>query len=454
MSEASNGKKEGVSLLEINFCFMFLAIMISGILFWSMYRTNKLNQEMNNTTVQMTSLKESSYMMQLASDYLTEQMRCFAVTGEMKYLDNYFEEAKVTKRREKALESLEEVYGNNDSVRNLTISMAESIDLMNLEYYAARLAYSAYGYDISTAPEEIQAVELSDEDRALSKEKQKSRAAELLFSEEYRQRKEAISEHLLSCLNQITMEIQLSHDKATQKQNKQVFGEHLLTVILILIMIGIVFLTYGLIIHPLQKCVELIRDEKSIPPTGAYEIKFLAKTYNLMYNMNLANIDKLTYEATHDQLTGCYNNRGFDFLVQNLDIKTCTFIRLEIDDFAKLEEEHGKEGFEYFLKKTADVIQKNVRAHDYVFRWDGDRFGIIMMHVESGRETLIQNKIKIINERIRRIEDGMPGFSLSAGVAFGQEGQSPEEVLEEAEKALKKAMKRGKAEVYFYKEVF
>lgn len=38
------------------------------------------------------------------SDYLTEQVRLYVLTGEAKYREQYLEEVNVTKRREKALE--------------------------------------------------------------------------------------------------------------------------------------------------------------------------------------------------------------------------------------------------------------------------------------------------------------------------------------------------------------
>ena len=75
-------------------------------------------------------------------------------------------------------------------------------------------------------------------------------------------------------------------------------------------MLGVLFLTAYLIIVPLTKAVDHIRDEQDVPLTGAYEVRFLAKTYNLMYQTNLVNKQKLSFEATHDKLTGRYNRRG------------------------------------------------------------------------------------------------------------------------------------------------
>ena len=45
-------------------------------------------------------------------------------------------------------------------------------------------------------------------------------------------------------------------------------------------LLGIVILTYRLVILPLKNSVDLIREEEDLPIKGAYEIRFLAKTYN------------------------------------------------------------------------------------------------------------------------------------------------------------------------------
>ena len=45
--------------------------------------------------------------LQAGSNYLTEQIRAFTVTGESHYVDLYFREALVDRRREKAIEELE-----------------------------------------------------------------------------------------------------------------------------------------------------------------------------------------------------------------------------------------------------------------------------------------------------------------------------------------------------------
>ncbi len=453
MSDIGEERKEGVSLKDINFVFLLLAVLISGVLFWSMTRTSRLYNENQETTLKILSLKENANDLQVASDYLTEQMRCFAVTGEIQYLENYFREANETKRREKALDALEKEYPDSEAIRNLKIAMTESVDLMNREYYAARLTFKAYNIPVDSAPAEIRDIEIESEDEKLKGDSLKVRASELLFDATYRQKKESISTYMKNCLNQLSGEMNKEQAEKAAQMKKQVLGEHVLTILLIAIMIGIVLLTFVLIIHPLQKCVELIREEKSIPPKGAYEIQFLAKTYNLMYNMNLANIDKLTFEATHDQLTGLYNKRGYEFLAQSIDIKTTTLLRIDVDNCKKITEELGRDSFEKILKKTAEVLSKNVRAHDYVFRLEGDEFAILMLHVDSDREELIRNKVRIINEKLKAADDVLPGYTASVGSVFGSDGVTAEEMFRRAEEALNIAKKKGNGSIFFYREI-
>ena len=445
-----NGGKS-ISLKEINFYFLILAILVSGILFWAMYRTERLYDQAHKTTQEVLRLENKSAELQKASDYLTEQMRLFAATGKKEYLDNYFEEANVTKRREDALDTLKEEMPESLAVKNLNAAMEESVELMDMEYYAARLTIEAYRMNLKDAPEEIQSVELEKSDLALSEKDKRIRASEVLFSEEYLESKSIISNNIEKCLNALSAEMEEEQLRVANELKKQVAGEHVLTIVLIAIMLCVVLLTFALIIQPLQKCVELIRDEKSIPLKGAYEIKFLAKTYNFMYNLNMANKEQLTHDATHDPLTGLYNRRGYDLLVQNMDLETSTLILMDLDHSEEMKDNYGAEIAEKVLKKTAETIFKNFRAHDYVCRLDGDEFAILLMHVDSDREELIQSKILAINDKLKNTDDGLPAITISAGINFGKDGMMAEDFLSQASEALMLAKKKGKGESCIYK---
>ena len=142
---------------------LIIAVAFSIGLIIAMNLTGKLNRDSNKYTQQVIDRKNSSSDLMRASDYLTEQMQVFTVTGDRQYLDNYFTEAKVTRRRENALSVLSQGNTRSAAYLDLSAAMDESVSLMNTEYYAARLTIMAYGLNVTDFPEEVQMSSLSRE---------------------------------------------------------------------------------------------------------------------------------------------------------------------------------------------------------------------------------------------------------------------------------------------------
>ncbi|MBO4336690.1 MAG: GGDEF domain-containing protein, partial [Lachnospiraceae bacterium] len=339
-----------------------------------------------------------------------------------------------------------------DSVayQNLRDAMENSVELMNTEYKAAKLTAQAFGLDMEQMPREVKDALLTSGEESLEAEEKKTYALELVVGEEYVQKKKLISSHIQKCLDDLSKEMRYEQTRSSEKLEKQVFVEHLLTVVLILIMLGIVLFTYFMIIKPLQKCVELIRDEKDIPVKGAYEIRFLAKTYNLMYNTNLSNKERLTYAATHDKLTGLYNRRGYDFLIKNVDIETSSLVLFDLDNFKGVNDSFGHDVGDKVLKTVADAIFTSFRSQDYICRIGGDEFAVIMVHADEQLMELMKKKIRSINEILAEPIEGQPTMSVSAGMAFGKKNHTVETIFKEADEALYNAKNSGRKTLCFY----
>lgn len=450
MKHIKDFKKKGISLRKLNIIMVVIAVLISTILLAAMSRTNIIYQRTHASTRELVEWREHSYNLQEASDYLTEQIRYFVVTGEKKYLDNYFEEVNVTKRRENALLDLKENHENSRAFRELSEAMSESVYLMNKEYYSARLAVEAYGYNINDYPEVVRLVELSEKDLTLTSEEQKYAAINYLFDDEYLQSKNRINDNTNDCLDKLDDEINDQQIYLTEKLEQQVFIEHILTIVLIGIMLGIVILTSVLVFRPLRNCVELIRKEAEIPLTGAYEIRFLAKNYNLMYYTTKENENKLNYNANHDELTGLYNRRGYDFFLKNVDMETSALMIIDLDKFKSINDTYGHDVGDKVIKKAANVILNSFRSQDYVCRIGGDEFAVIMIRSDSSHKNLIKRKVEMINSKLANDEDKIPAISCSVGVAFGKTGINVSELFKRADKALYTAKEGGRNGVSFY----
>lgn len=446
-------KEKGISLRKLNIIMLLVAIALSGILMGAMYGTNQVYQKAHELTRNLVDWRTESYGMQIASDYLTEQIRSFAVTGDRQYLQNYFEEADFTKRREKALQSLQRISVDTQADEELQLAMDGSLKLMEVEYYAARLAIAAYGYDPEEFPVQIRETKLTEADAALSAERMLEKARGILFDADYHGQKEEISRHMAACLQQIAEVLDEEQKNASARLKRQVIWEHFLTGVLIVILLLMVQLTSKLVFGPLQKAVERIRDEKDISPEGAYEIRFLAKTYNLMHQTNLERREKLTYEATHDKLTGLYNRRGYDFLLKNVDLDTSALLLIDLDEFKGINDTYGHDVGDKVLTKVANAIRNSFRSQDYVCRIGGDEFAVIMIHADEEQTDLIRGKIWKINEYLQKKEEGVPAISISAGVTFGEDGHIAEIVFKEADEALYLAKNEGKKGISFHHEL-
>ena len=441
--------KLDISLSRFNALMLIIAVLTSVILFFAMYRTSALYKKAYFITQEALTLTQRTGDLQIASDYLTEQIRCFSITGDRAYLDNYFEEAKVTKRREHAIDALEEYDENSVALADLKEAMKESVSLMEVEYYAARMTVEAYGYDLTEFPEEIQNTELSDYDKNLSQEEMKDQAQQILFNETYRYKKEAISSNMKLSLSKLSSSLKEEQNEVSKELEQQMIVEHVLTWVLIILMFTIVFLTYKLIIRPLKESVSFIRNEKDIPLYGAYEIRFWAKTYNLMYHTHIANKEQLNFEATHDELTGLYNRRGYEFLLDNVDLETSALLLFDLDEFKSVNDTYGHDVGDKVLVRASDAIAKSFRNEDYVCRLGGDEFVVIMVHVTSDMQELIKGKIQRLNDGLKDDKEGVPAISVSVGVAFGKIGLEPEELLKNADKALYDVKNSGRKNVGF-----
>ncbi len=432
-------KSNGIHLRKLNIVMLIAAVAFSIGLIIAMNMTGKLNNDANKFTQQIIDRKNSSSDLMRASDYLTEQMQVFTVTGNRQYLDNYFTEAKVTRRRENALQVLSQGNTRSDAYLDLSAAMDESVSLMNTEYYAARLTVIAYGLNITDFPEEIQIVQLDVEDLALSQndpEALKEKAAFIMHGEEYQKSKDKISSNIDKCLQNLDKEMDEKQKDYADRLSRQLVIENILTILIVITMLAMVFITYRLVIRPLKYSVDLIRDEQDLPVSGAYEIRFLAKTYNLMHHTNMQSKEKLTYEATHDKLTGLYNRRGYDFLMENVDLETSALLLFDIDNFKSINDTYGHDAGDRILTRVSDTIFGNFRAQDYICRIGGDEMAVIMVHTDMSLASLIESKVKKLNKTLSEKDGQDPSVQVSCGVAFGESGINAETIFKRADTCL------------------
>jgi diguanylate cyclase (GGDEF)-like protein len=157
--------------------------------------------------------------------------------------------------------------------------------------------------------------------------------------------------------------------------------------------------------------------------------------------------------ATTDALTGLPNRRYFDEYVGLLARRRRAedrvgVLMVDIDRFKVLNDTFGHAVGDHVLREVAGAIAGAVRDGDIPARFGGEEFAVLLRNPSP--------KVAVdVGERVRRaVGDldlrrmGVPGVSVSVGVAVADEPDIPlEEVIDAADRALYRAKRSGRDRV-------
>ena len=129
---------------------------------------------------------EAEALLKEGSDRLTQAVRRFAATGFPRFIEDYENEEKVDRHRERALAIIDAKLPPDHPARDaMHEAMARSLALQDVEHRAMRLVAEAFGMDVEGLPEHLRQVVLSPEEAALDAAGKRQRAFDLLYSDDY-----------------------------------------------------------------------------------------------------------------------------------------------------------------------------------------------------------------------------------------------------------------------------
>lgn len=399
------------------------------------------------------SCEDAVHELQNGSDILTKQVRLAAATGDTKYIDGYFQEANVTKSREKALKDLDSLNISPDAISALEDALSASVNLMQTEYYSMRLVEESIGNPLSAWPEEIKSVELSSEDAARSSSEKLYKAQQMVIGLEYEHAKEIISDNVNAAISTLTEVINNRQDHAANMFTR-VF---ILIIVFVLtfaaMMLFVCMLVRFWVVRPLVIFNNDIENDSTLSVGGANELQTLAETYNKIYAENEERQKLIKHQAEHDPLTDLLNRGSYDriFDLYEKDKKNFALILVDVDTFKTVNDTYGHAVGDVILKKVARLLTTTFRTIDYVCRIGGDEFAIIMVEMTSDLSYTITEKIIEINRQLKNVEDkNIPAVSLSVGVAFTDRENPGKSMFADADSALYYTKEHGKSGCSFY----
>ena len=450
ITEHQNTNSQGVRLHFVNILMIIVAILLTFGLIYATWEISVSYDQMRAATDRYITCDQAAGNLQAASDYLTEQVRLYVMTGDPEKVQNYFEEVNLTRRRDRALEDVRKYLADSETESHLREALQLSDELKELEITAMRMAVDGYGQNINDFPREVRECTLSGDQASLAPAGKLEQAQALVFDHTYQTYKDRIGSNVSLCVDDLVADTRIMQEDSANRLFNVLRNQHILIGLLLVSVLFMVFLTTFFIILPLRKSIDHIQNHQYLPMSGSYEFRYLARTYNSMFRTSQAQQKQLSYEATHDALTGLYNRSAFDsFREQDLG-GDVSLLLIDADKFKEINDNYGHATGDKILIKLATVLRDSFRAEDYVCRIGGDEFAVIMVHCTSSMEDLIRGKVERANERLQDTSDGLPPISISVGVAFSDRLAPTEDIFKDADKALYKVKEAGRKGVAFF----
>jgi diguanylate cyclase (GGDEF)-like protein len=161
--------------------------------------------------------------------------------------------------------------------------------------------------------------------------------------------------------------------------------------------------------------------------------------------------ETMRFKATHDPLTSLFN-RGVivDLLSRELTRTRreggCTVVMLgDLDYFKSVNDGYGHTVGDEVLREVARRLLASVRSYDFVGRYGGEEFLIVLNNCESGQASVRAEEVRagIANAPIQTSRGALP-ITISLGVLASRDWEL--ELVEEILSATDSALYRAKAE--------
>jgi signal transduction histidine kinase/CheY-like chemotaxis protein/PAS domain-containing protein len=206
-----------------NLCLAAIGILLLAYIIYNTFELRQNTRDMRQARQEYQDYARVRSRLRDGSDILTEAVRRYVATGDVKYRDEYFREAFDTKNREWGLSLLSQIPDSGattDQIKeDFQTAMKYSIDLMNMEYSAMRLVTPEEEAASPTYPRELQLAKVAPEDLAKNMHEREHIALNLVFGNEYAQYKTDIYTLLDRSLSGASKLSDTRRAEATKRQN-------------------------------------------------------------------------------------------------------------------------------------------------------------------------------------------------------------------------------------------
>lgn len=169
-------------------------------------------------------------------------------------------------------------------------------------------------------------------------------------------------------------------------------------------------------------------------------------------------VEQLSWQASHDALTGLVNRREFEHRLEALlgqpraVGREGSLLYVDLDQFKLINDTCGHQAGDEMLREVCRMLQSHLREGDTLARLGGDEFGILLKDCPPGPSARIAEQLRQAGHDLRVLWEGR---QLGTGLSIGMVQLIPalstiQEAMRVADMACYRAKEGGRNRVFVY----
>jgi diguanylate cyclase (GGDEF)-like protein len=190
------------------------------------------------------------------------------------------------------------------------------------------------------------------------------------------------------------------------------------------------------------------------PHPGRRQIQLISTIANqvALGLKNAAEHQKVQSLAVTDELTGIYNRRAFQKVLDRelrrskRYQKPLSLIMLDVDGFKAINDTYGHQAGDSVLKVLAAQLQSSIRDIDFLARYGGDEFAVILPETKIEEAYILAERLKgMVQSCPMRVNGSTQSITLSMGITDISKDitVSEHELIRQADRVLYDSKERG-----------
>ncbi|MFT8932954.1 MAG: GGDEF domain-containing protein [Acetobacter syzygii] len=205
-----------------------------------------------------------------------------------------------------------------------------------------------------------------------------------------------------------------------------------------------------------SKTLDLDNKITSIRKSGIIPAEFPTELHKAITNLTflLSRVFRHLEEVENgrDPLTKVFNRRFLEVVIQNeitfalTHDKPFSLVILDIDYFKKINDRHGHLVGDEVLCFVAEIIASVVRANDFIFRYGGEEFLIVLTETTAEEALACAERIRrtLAEQSLTLSSNDQVSVTISGGVAAFEGETNSRLLIHQADEALYKAKNNGR----------